>query len=137
MLSLCKENFQVEELRVINKDQEGQPLKLGDVTPRLTQHISNKYKNSSLGMPSHLNPTISIPSKPSYMAIKKALYGRQPGCFYFWFSFCPLAVTRECFLRLVSEIFNKVPSFTYFGCKSCYFYSEILFLHEVYARFDF
>ena len=48
---LCEENFQVEELRVINKDQEGQPLKLGDVTPRLTQYISNKYKNSSLGMP--------------------------------------------------------------------------------------
>ena len=79
-----KRIFQVEELRVMNKDQEGQPLKLGDVTPRLTLHISNKYKNSSLGMPSHLTPTILIPSKkPSYMAIKKALYGRQPGCFYF------------------------------------------------------
>ena len=26
---LCKENFQVEELRVMNKDQEGQPLKFG------------------------------------------------------------------------------------------------------------
>jgi hypothetical protein len=24
-------------------------------------------------------------SKPSYMAIKKALYGRQPGCFCFDF----------------------------------------------------
>ena len=52
-----EENFQVEELRVINKDQEGQTLKLGDVTPRLTQHISNKYKNSNLGMskPPHAN----------------------------------------------------------------------------------
>ena len=58
-----KRIFQVEELRVMNKDQEGQPLKFGDVTPRLTQHISNKYKNSSLGMPSHLTPTILIPSK--------------------------------------------------------------------------
>ena len=46
-----KRIFQVEVLRVINKDQEGQPLKLGDVTPIVTQHISNKYKNSSLGMP--------------------------------------------------------------------------------------
>ena len=73
----------MEELRVMNKDQEGQPLKLGDVTPRLTLPISNKYKNSSLGMPSHLTRTIFIPSKkPSYMAIKKALYGRQPGCFF-------------------------------------------------------
>ena len=36
---LCvKRNFQVEELRVINKDQEGQKLKLGDVTPNLTLH---------------------------------------------------------------------------------------------------
>ena len=60
---LCKENFQVEELRVMNNDQEGQTLKLGDVTPRLTLHISNKYKNLSLGMPSHLTPTILIPSK--------------------------------------------------------------------------
>ena len=61
---LCvKRTFQVEELRVINKDQEGQTLKLGDVTPRLTLHISSKYKNSSLGMPSHLTPTILIPSK--------------------------------------------------------------------------
>ena len=103
---LCKENFQVEELRVMNKDQEGQPLKLGDVTPWLTQHISNKYKNSSLGMPSHLTPTILIPSKkPSYMAIKKALYGRQPGCFYFWFSLCPLAVTRDLVFSFVSGFF--------------------------------
>ena len=36
---MCEENFQVEELRVINKDQEGQTLKLGDVTPKLTLHI--------------------------------------------------------------------------------------------------
>ena len=35
---LCKENFQMEELRVMNKDQEGQKLKLGDVTPKLTLH---------------------------------------------------------------------------------------------------
>ena len=61
---LCvKRNFQVEELRVMNNDQEGQTLKLGDVTPRLTLHISSKYKNLSLGMSSHLTPTILIPSK--------------------------------------------------------------------------
>ena len=58
-----KRIFQVEELRVINKDQEGQSFKLGDVTPRLTLHISNNYKNSSLGMPSHLTPIILITSK--------------------------------------------------------------------------
>ena len=34
----CVKNFQVEELRVMNKDQEGQKLKLGDVTPKLTLH---------------------------------------------------------------------------------------------------
>ena len=88
----------------MNKDHEGQTLKLGDVNPRLTLHISNKYKNSSLGM-------------PSYMAIKKALYVRQPGCFYFWFSLCPLAVTRDLVFSLASEIFNKVPIVTHFGLK--------------------
>ena len=37
---LCvKRIFKVEELRVINKDQEGQTFKLGDVTPKLTLHI--------------------------------------------------------------------------------------------------
>jgi len=77
-----KRIFQVEELRVMNKDQEGQPLKLGDVTPRLTQHISNKYKNSSLGMPRHLTSTILITSKkPSYMAIKESAL--REGCSYF------------------------------------------------------
>ena len=58
-----KRIFQMEELRVMNKDQEGQTLKLGDVTPRLTLHILNKYKNSNLGMSSHLTPIILIPSK--------------------------------------------------------------------------
>ena len=58
-----KRIFQMEELRAMNKDHEGQTLNLGDVTPRLTIHISNKYKNSSLGMPSHLTPTILITSK--------------------------------------------------------------------------
>ena len=37
------------------------------------------------------------------MAIKKALYGRQPGCF----SLCPLAVTRDCFLSLVPGVLIK------------------------------
>ena len=50
-IEFCVKRIFQEELRVMNKDQEGQPLKLGDVTPRLTQHISNKYNNSSLGMP--------------------------------------------------------------------------------------
>ena len=36
---LCvKRTFKVEELRVINKDQEGQTLNLGNVTPNLTLH---------------------------------------------------------------------------------------------------
>jgi hypothetical protein len=35
----------VEELRVMNKDEEGQTLKLGDVIPGITPHISNNYKN--------------------------------------------------------------------------------------------
>ena len=37
--------------------------------------------------------------------------------FLFGFSLRPLVVTRDCFLSLVSGIFNKVPSFTYFGLK--------------------
>ena len=55
------------------------------------------------------------------MAIKKALYGRQPGCFYFGFSLCPLAVTRDFFLSLVPGVFNKVPSFTHFGLRKLLF----------------
>ena len=51
------------------------------------------------------------------MAIKKALYGRQPGCFCLRFSLSPLPVTRELFFSFVSGIFNKVPSFTHFGLK--------------------
>jgi hypothetical protein len=88
---MCEEKFQVEDLKVINKDQEGQTLTLGDVTPGLTLHLSNKYKNSSLGMPKppHSNHLDYQVSKPSYMAIKKALYGRQPGCFCF-ISICVL-----------------------------------------------
>ena len=37
-MSFVLQNFQVEELRVMNNDQEGQLLKLGDVTPNLTLH---------------------------------------------------------------------------------------------------
>ena len=51
--------------------------------------------------------------KPSYMAIKKALYGRQPGCFAFAFYFLALSVAREFLFCLFSEVFNKVPSFTH------------------------
>ena len=51
------------------------------------------------------------------MAIKKALYGRQPGCFYLRFSLSPLAVPRYFVFSLGSGIFNKVPSFTHFGLK--------------------
>ena len=64
------------------------------------------------------------------MAIKKALYGRQPGCFYLLFSLCPLDVTRDLVFSLVSGIFNKVPSFTLFGLKKLLIAFEILFLHE-------
>ena len=39
--------------------------------------------------------------KPSYMAIKKALYGRQPGCFSFDFSFESL-LQQEIFLFVFS-----------------------------------
>ena len=55
------------------------------------------------------------------MAIKKALYGRQPGCFYFLFYLCPLAATRDLVFSLVSGIFNKVPSFTHFGLRKLLF----------------
>ena len=55
------------------------------------------------------------------MAIKKALYGRQPGCFYFDFLLFPLAITRDLVFSLLSGIINKVPSFTYFGMKKLLF----------------
>ena len=55
------------------------------------------------------------------MAIKKAFYGRQPGRFCLRFSLSPLAVTRELFISFVSEIFNKEPSFTYFGFEKLLF----------------
>ena len=39
------------------------------------------------------------------MAIKKTLYRRQPGCFFFFgFSLCPLAATRDCIFSLLSGI---------------------------------
>ena len=39
---MCEENFQVEELRVINKDQEGQTLKLGDAKPPHSNHLDTE-----------------------------------------------------------------------------------------------
>jgi hypothetical protein len=53
------------------------------------------------------------------MAIKKALYWRQPSFFfYFWFSI------DFIFLVLV---FNKVPSFTHLDLKDVLFFHELLF----------
>ena len=40
------------------------------------------------------------------MTIKKALCGRQPGYFCFWFFLCPLAVSREFLFGFVSVIFE-------------------------------
>ena len=71
------------------------------------------------------------------MAIKKALYGRQPGCFYFWFYLCPLAVTRDLVFSLISGIFNKVPSFTHFGLKKLLFACGDFIPAQVCAWFDF
>ena len=65
------------------------------------------------------------------MAIKKALYGRQPGCFNFWFSFCSLVIS------LVSGIFNKVPSFTHFCLKKLLFPFGDFIPARIYAWFDF
>ena len=54
--------------------------------------------------------------KPSYMAIKKALFGRQPYCFYVGFYFESLLEQESFLLVFLSGIFNEVPSFTHFGC---------------------
>ena len=67
------------------------------------------------------------------MAIKKALYGRQPGCFYL----CPLAVTRDLVFSLVSGIFNKVPSFTHFGLKKLLIAFGDFIAARICARYDF
>ena len=71
------------------------------------------------------------------MAIKKALYGRQPGCFYFLFSLCPLAVTRDLAFIFVSGIFNKVPSFTHFGLKKLLIAFGEVIPARICARYDF
>ena len=63
------------------------------------------------------------------MAIKKALYGRQPGC--------PLDVTRDLVFCFVSGIFNKVPSFTYFGLKKLPFAFGDFIPARICARYDF
>ena len=52
-------------------------------------------------------------SKPSYMAIKKALCGKQPGLFSFGFYFCTLAGEREFCFGFLSGVFNKVQSWTH------------------------
>jgi hypothetical protein len=106
---MCEEKFQVEELKVINKDQEGQTLKLGDVTPGLTPHISNKYKNSNFGMPKppHSNHLDYQVSKHSYMAIKKHFTGGNP-VVLFYFYLCPLAITRDFIFLFCYWSFNKV-----------------------------
>ena len=57
--------------------------------------------------------------------------------FLFGFSLCPLAVTRDYFLSLVSGIFNKVPSFTHFVSKKLLFLFGDFIPHEDCARFDF
>ena len=67
------------------------------------------------------------------MAIKKALCGRQPGCFYL----CPLAVTRDLVLSLVSGFFNKVPNFTYFGLKKLLIAFGDFISARISARYDF
>ena len=67
------------------------------------------------------------------MAIKKALYGRQPGCF----SLCPLAVPREFVFSLGSGVFNKVPSFTLFGLKKLLIAFGDFIPARISARYDF
>ena len=62
--------------------------------------------------------------------VVKALYGRQPGCFYFRFSLCPLAVTIDLFLVLFLEFFIKCQVSPILDWKSCLLYSEILFQHK-------
>jgi hypothetical protein len=71
------------------------------------------------------------------MAIKKALYGRLPGCFYFLFSLCPLAITRDLVFNFSSGIFNQVPSFTRFGLKKLLFAFRDFIPARFCARYDF
>ena len=71
------------------------------------------------------------------MAIKKALYGRQPGCFCLRFSLSPLAVTRDLVFSLVSGIFNKVPSFTHFCMKKLLIAFGDIIPARICARYDF
>ena len=70
------------------------------------------------------------------MAIKKALYGRQPVCFYFLFSLCPLAITRDLVFSLVSGSINKVPSFTRFGLRKLLFVFGDFIFARICARYD-
>ena len=71
------------------------------------------------------------------MAIKKALYGRQPGCFYLIFSLSPIAVPRDFVFSLGSGIFNKVPSFTHFGLEKLFFLFGDFIPARICARYEF
>jgi hypothetical protein len=48
------------------------------------EHFPRKKEISPPMISTHLETNVR---KPSYMAIKKALYGRQTGCFYACFYF--------------------------------------------------
>ena len=53
------------------------------------------------------------------------------------FSLCPLAVTRDLVFSFVSGIFNKVPSFTYFGLKKLLSVFGDFIPARICARYDF
>ena len=100
-------------------------------------HFPRKRDASKYKFPHELQPSWTSSKKPSYMVIKKALYGRQPGCFYLWFYLSPFAATRELVCSFVSGIFNKVPSLTYFGLKKLLFAFGNFIPARVCARYDF
>jgi hypothetical protein len=72
-------------------------------------------------------PLLKRYEKPSYMAIKKALCGRQPGYISVEVFFFMSLLYQESLFSCVYCSKNKVPSFTHNGCfKIAKIYLELM-----------
>jgi hypothetical protein len=68
--------------------------------------------------------------KPSYMAIKKVLYGRQSGYWFLFLVFCRFFV---CVFSLI-WFENKVPRFVHLGGKDEIFSGVAIFYAILFTR---
>jgi hypothetical protein len=94
-----------------------------------SQGRGTRQSTSSLMSFTHLNYQVS---KPSYMVIKKALYGRQTGWFCVDFYLCPLSVTRDFFVFLL-EFLIKCQVLLILDCWSCQKLMKQKFLRKLFS----